>query len=178
MNENERRSRDVARGGAGDVTNNDVGNETNPEQLIQALEATVVQFERLIDKRSSDDLQQAAQDGGWGIVEILGHLQDWEEIVHDRVRRILEEDHPELEDYDDSLWAIDHEYGSQDGHKIFAHIEELRHKLIERLRVIENDAWNRTATLTGNGEITLSWLIQSIVKHDTRHLAQAREVFG
>ena len=55
-----------------------------------------------------------AQDGGWGLVEILPHLRDWELIFRDRVALILEEEEPALEEYDDSLWAIEHDYRDQD----------------------------------------------------------------
>lgn len=149
-----------------------------PAVIIDALEATVVSLERLLAGRSSEELRQAAQDGGWGIVEILSHIQDWEEVAHERVRRILEETRPELEDYDDSLWAIEHDYGSQDGHEVLACIAELRRELVERLRPLELASWQRPAILTGEGEITLHWLMQRLMRHDAKHIGQAREVFG
>jgi hypothetical protein len=149
-----------------------------PERIVDALEATIVNFGRLIENRSSEELQQAAQDGGWGVVEILAHLQDWEEVTHERVRSILEEEHPELEDYDDTLWAIEHDYGSQDGHTVFSHISDLRQDLVDRLRDLDDGTWQRTASLSGHGEITLAWLMEWLVSHDTRHLGQARDVFG
>lgn len=147
-------------------------------RIVDALEAMIVNFERLIANRSREELHQAAQDGGWGVVEILSHIQDWEEVTHDRVRRLLEEDHPQLEDYDDTLWAIEHDYGSQDGHVVFSHVSDLRRELVERLRGLDEHAWQRQATLCGHGDISLLWLMENLVKHDVRHLRQTREVFG
>jgi hypothetical protein len=146
--------------------------------ILGALESVLVDFERLMADRSREDLQKPAQDGGWGVVEILPHLLDWEEITHDRVWRLLEEDRPELEEYDDSLWAIEHEYSSQDPYEVFRRFTELRHELVARLRELDDAAWQRTAILGEHGEITLQGLMNAIVDHDAKHLAQARDVIG
>lgn len=154
-------------------------NETrSPESVIDALAAVLVTLKRLLADRSSEELQQAAQDGHWGVVEILSHLQDWEEITHERVWRILEEHRPEIEDYDDTLWAIEHEYGSQDGHQVFAHIAQLREELVHRLRALDASDWQRSAILRGHGEITLMWLMSDLINRDARYLQQVREALG
>jgi len=163
---------------AGDSPASEADAGLTPAVILDALEATIVSLERLLEGRSSEELRQAAQDGGWGIVEILSHIQDWEEVAHERVRSILEQTRPELEDYDDSLWAIEHDYGSQNGHTVLACIVELRSQLVERLRHLEPASWQRQAILAGEGEITLRWLMQRLVEHDARHIGQAREVFG
>lgn len=164
--------------GAAETTIGEIGDVSPVERIIDALETTIVNFRRLIENRSREDLQQAAQDGGWGVVELLAHVRDWEEVMHERVRSILEEDHPFLEDYDDTLWAIEHDYGSQDGHKVFVHFAELREDLVERLQEIDDEALQRDATLEGQGEITLAWLMEKLMAHDAKHLGQARDVFG
>lgn len=156
----------------------DTDSELGPARIIDELEATIARFDRLVANRSSEELSQAAQDGRWGIVEILSHLQDWETVFHERVRRILKEDRPWLEDYDDSLWAIEHDYGSQDGHDVFARFSDQREALVSRLRTLETEDWERTADFAGRGEITLRWLLQWLVEHDIRHFGQARDVFG
>lgn len=152
--------------------------ERSPEGLIDALESVIVVFERLIANRSRDELRQAAQDGGWGVVEILSHLLDWEEITHARVWRMLEEDRPELEEYDDSLWAIEHEYGEKDAHKVFEQITRLRCDLVERLRGLDETDWQRPAMLQGRGEITLAWLMGMVSVHDAKYVAEARDALG
>ena len=146
--------------------------------ILSALETVVVDFERLIADRSREDLRKPAQDGGWGVVEILPHLLDWEEITHDRVWRILAEDRPDLEEYDDSLWAIEHEYGSQDPHQVLRRFTALRRELVGRLRELDDAAWRRTALLGARGEVTLRWLLNTMVDHDATHLVQARDAIG
>jgi hypothetical protein len=164
--------------GSGEGTGNGGHGEQATGSILSALESVLVDFERLMADRSREDLQKPAQDGGWGVVEILAHLLDWEEITHDRVWRILDEDRPELEEYDDSLWAIEHEYGSKDPHQVFRRITELRNQLVERLRELDDAGWQRTGILAERGEFTLQALMTTLVRHDAKHLAQARDVIG
>jgi hypothetical protein len=41
------------------------------EELLEDLRGVVVQFQRLIDCRSRESLQQPGHDGRWGVVEVL-----------------------------------------------------------------------------------------------------------
>lgn len=146
--------------------------------LLDRLETNLDVLGKLIANRSTDELQQAAQDGEWGVVEILAHLQEWEEITHERVWRILDEDCPELEEYDDSFWAIDHDYGTRNGHEVFASTMELRRELLERLRALVPESWERTAILADRGEIDLAWLMRNLARHDEKNIARTREALG
>jgi hypothetical protein len=163
---------------AGSSSGKDAHDERSTGRIVAALEAVLVDFARLMEGRSREDLRKPAQDGGWGVVEILPHILDWEEITRDRVWRILEEDRPELEEYDDTLWAIEHEYGSKDPHQVFRRITELRQQLVERLRELDEADWQRTGVLSDRGEVTIQWLMENLVRHDAKHLAQARDVIG
>lgn len=148
------------------------------EAVVAALAALPVELGRLIEGKSRDHLMKPAQDGGWGLVEILPHLRDWEEIVSERVTAILEQDEPTLEEYDDSLWAIEHGYRDQDPHASFEAFVALRTALVERLRGLDPAAWNRVGILPKRGRVTLHWLLDSLCNHDTKHLVQARDVLA
>lgn len=160
-----------------DAGNGDPG-ERSIEGILTALANVPVDIARLVDDRSLEELRRPSQDGGWGVVEILSHLQDWEQITHDRVWRMLDEERPALEEYDDSLWAIEHEYSSKDPFEVARRFTALREQMVERLRGLDEAAWRRMADLSGQGEVTLRWLLTSLVDHDAKHIEQAREVLG
>ena len=75
-----------------------------------------------------------AFDGGWGVVEIIPHLRDWEEIYLDRATRILNEDRPALPGFDDTLWSIERDYRGQDPYETFADFAALRGELVALLQ--------------------------------------------
>ena len=67
------------------------------DETIEELAEFPEELERLVLRgRSDEQLLQPASDGGWGVVEILPHLRDWELIYLQRVERILSEEHPDL----------------------------------------------------------------------------------
>ncbi len=148
------------------------------DAVIAALASVPVDIARLIDGKSTEELTQPAQDGGWGLVEILPHFRDWEEIIDNRVSAILAEDEPGLEEYDDSLWAIEHGYREQDTRAAFDEFSARRAALVERLTALGEDDWNRVGVLPKRGRVTLHWLMNSVCNHDAKHVVQARDVLA
>ncbi len=141
-----------------------------------ALGVILVEFNRLLEGRSREALAQAAHDGGWGMVEILPHLRDWETVHHHRISRCLTEEHPVLECLDDSLWSIEHDYSAQDPLKTFAEFRELRTGLIDLAANLDDAAWSRAAVLDCVGEVDIHWLLNDICDRDVIQIAQARDL--
>lgn len=148
------------------------------ETVILTLETVPAELTRLVEGKSDDDLMQPAQDGGWGLVEILPHFRDWEEITAERVEAVLNEDEPSIEEYDDSLWAIEHAYRDQDPREALEQFIALRTALVERLKELEPEQWNRIGILPKRGRVTLHWLLNNITNHDAKHIVQARDVLA
>lgn len=133
---------------------------------------------RLIGERTSIDLRQPGQDGSDAVVEVLCHLQDWEEITGERVWKILNEDNPDLESWDDSLWSIEHDYIARDGLEVVEQFTVQRTKLMEMLDAIEEEDLTRTAELEGRGPITLKWLLKKTARHDEKHIIELTEALS
>ncbi len=146
--------------------------------VVELMASIPVELARLIEGKSDEDLTQPAQDGGWGLVEILPHLRDWEAITADRLSLILDQDAPSLEEYDDSLWAIEHDYREQQPREALREFTAMRNALVERLRTLEPAAWNRVGILPKRGKVTLHWLMDSVCNHDAKHVVQARDVLA
>ncbi|HYJ12215.1 MAG TPA: DinB family protein [Thermomicrobiales bacterium] len=146
--------------------------------VIAALGAVPVELGRLIEGRSREDLIQPAQDGGWGLVEIISHLRDWEVIHVERLEQVLAEDPATVQEHDDSLWAIEHGYRDLDPRETFTEFAHLREQLVERLASLAPSEWQRIVILPKRGRVTLHWLMSSLYDHDTKHLVQAREVLA
>src|SRR5690606_10437630 len=103
----------------------------SPETVIETLASVLVDLGRLMEGRSSDDLMRPAQDGGWGLVEIIPHFRDWEEIYGERLTQALAENPATLEEQDDSLWAIEHGYREMNPREAFEEFAALRASLVE-----------------------------------------------
>lgn len=159
-------------------SNANVGQPESRASLVERLEAVPATILRLIGDRTADDLRQPGQDAGVGVVEILCDLQDWEEITGERVARMLHEDTPELEAYDDSLWSIEHDYAARDSDDVIEAFTRMRAQLVETLSGLEDDDWQRTARLTDHEEVTIAWLMERVLFHDEQHIAQIMEALA
>jgi hypothetical protein len=144
------------------------------ETILAELAGMPVEFERLVLRQADrDDLMRPAPDGGWGVVEILPHLRDWEEIYFDRAVAIVTTDLPRLQAFDDSLWEIERDYRGQDPEDSLAQFAELRERLVAYLTDLPHDAWQREGDHSAYGRITLQWMADHICDHDREHLQQA-----
>ena len=146
------------------------------DEILRALEHFPTEYKRVIlDPSSPEALVRPAFDGGWGIVEILPHLKDWEEIYLDRVRSILTEDNPALPGFDDTLWSIERDYRAQDPLENYAAFTDLRGQLVALLRGAAPEDWEREGIHGYHGNISLLWLADRICDHDEEHFQQSRD---
>jgi len=116
-----------------------------------------------------------AFDGGWGIVEIIPHLKDWEDIYISRIRSVIQEERPALPSFDDTLWSIERDYRSQDPYEAFAQFSDKRAQTVALLRDVDGADWERIGVHGYYGDVTLLWLAGHIAEHDAEHLRQSQD---
>lgn len=149
------------------------------EQILEELAGFPDDLRRLLfSAHDEDDLYRPGSDGGWGVVEILPHLRDWEEIYFERARRIAQENEPDIPGYDDALWPIERDYRDQDPREVFDDFAELRRDHVDFLMTLAPEDWERTGLHSLYGKITLGWMEDHVCDHDSEHLDQAREVLA
>lgn len=149
------------------------------EVILATLAAYPDELARVTFKdHASDALLRPASDGGWGIVEILSHLRDWEEVYLGRARQFVDDVHPHLPGIDDELWAIERDYRGQDPTATMNDFRRLRADHVATLQSLSPEIWERTATHSYYGEITLHWMENHICDHDHEHLLQARDALA
>ena len=148
-------------------------------EIIAEIETFPDELARTIFSGSEpDDLLQPSSDGGWGVVEIVPHLRDWELIYFERARRIVSEDHPSLPAYDDTLWSIERNYRDQDPRTTFDEFRKLRGMFVAFLKTIPAEAWHRTGKHSYYGDIDLLWMGRHLIEHDEEHHQQARDALS
>lgn len=147
-------------------------------QILATLSVTPKELARLIEGQSDEALAQPASDGEWGVVEIVPHLRDWEEMYLVWIRATLDEDVPQLDDVDDSLWAIEHDYASENVPGALARFSELREQVGQILESLDEASWQRELIHPRVGRITLHQLADRMCDHDARHIEQARDALA
>ena len=148
------------------------------DEVLAALAAMPDELGRSLSNRSVEDLTRPSRDGGWGVIEILCHLRDWDEIFLDRFRQTVEQERPYLPAYDDELWPIERDYRGQDPRKVFERYRALRAELVALLEQLAAEGWQRPAEHGAHGEVTLHWMADQVCDHDREHLDQVRDALS
>lgn len=123
-----------------------------------------------INGLSADQLDAFPIPGTWSIRQIVLHLMDTDLIAANRMKRIIAEDRPTLELYDENAFASHLHYRRMDA-KVAAEIFRLNRLLTgELLRSIPDDALARIGRHPETGEMSVSRFVRLYVKHLEHHM--------
>ncbi|HXT37766.1 MAG TPA: DinB family protein [Chloroflexota bacterium] len=122
------------------------------------------------------ELDQQAADG-WTPRQIVHHLADSETTSYIRVRRLLAEDQPVIQGYDEELFARILHYDRPIGSslEVFRAVRRATVSLLERLTEAD---WARTGTHSEQGRYGVEDWLTIYANHGAEHAAQIRRARG
>ena len=112
--------------------------------------------------------------GGWGAREVAAHLADTEVFRGWRIRRIVAEERPPIESFDEEAWAAALSYAERDIATSLATFAANRHANLELLRLAGDSVLGREYRHARLGLLTLDDLVSHTSDHDLAHLRQLR----
>ena len=116
--------------------------------------------------------------GLFSLVEHYCHLRDLEEEGYTlRLRRMLRETGPVLEDFDGGAVAAGRAYPAQDLTKAVQAFVEARGRNLLLLAGLDPVALARTARFGEHGTITVARLAELMAEHDAGHRAELEDLF-
>jgi hypothetical protein len=111
--------------------------------------------------------------GKWSARDNLAHLGRVHELTLERLRRILDEDRPQLPRYraeEDPEWARWQRLGTSD---VLAELRRLRQQLDALVRGLSDDQLARSGVHPRFGEMTIPGWLEFFLLHEAHHLYQA-----
>ncbi len=145
-------------------------------ELIETYRATPVTLRALVRGIDDEQARQRPTAGEWSIVEVVAHLGDAEERAHERVRRMIEEEHPFLPAYDPAALAEQRNYRSMSLAQALERFERLRAEHVATLARLDAAGWQRRGQHEETGAITVESLTRHMAAHDAIHLAQIARI--
>ncbi len=104
---------------------------------------------------------------------MIFHLRAAEaEAFAPRLRRILEDDQPELADFDEGAWMAEHYEPEEPVQAILHAWQQVRRESARRLDGIPAQAWSRSGRHVYWGERTLLWWVERSLAHADEHRDQ------
>ena len=110
--------------------------------------------------------------GKWSAREIVHHLADSESISAQRLRRLLSEEHPVIQGYDQEAYAILLRYNLRDHAPALEFFRAARETTVQLLREMSDDDWKRTGWHTESGLYTATAWLQIYAVHAHNHAGQ------
>jgi hypothetical protein len=121
------------------------------------------------------DWQRAPGDNEWNLTQVLCHLRDVEQEVHQpRFRQLIETDDVFIQGRDADTWASPRQYHLQDGPQALADYLQARKVTLALLRTVEAQNWERKGQHAFFGETSMHELLSLMIRHDQLHLEQIR----
>jgi len=119
----------------------------------------------------TDDQQRARPGpGAWSLAEVVAHLVDSDAVGLDRMKRLIAEEAPTLQAFDESAWVARLHYESmpvEEGVALFAANRQWMTRILRRCSEAD---FARTGTHTEAGAKSLAEVLAGFVAHLDNHL--------
>ncbi len=151
-------------------------NDVERSELIASL-AAMSQFLRdSLGSLTQEEARVPGPAGSFSPVEQVWHLADLErEGFGLRIRRLREEANPHLADFDGARIAAERNYRALSLTEGLDTFEAARAENIATLLALEPEAWFRSGTQDGVGNVSLCDMPVFLRQHDEAHIAEIRD---
>ena len=121
-------------------------------------------------------LRRPEKSGKWSIMQVIHHLAETELVYRYRMRMILAQPAPEIQGYDQDMWATELKYNEMDLDEALEIIRVLRSANLKMLRGLSEAQWERYGMHSERGPESIRKIMQMIAAHDLLHLNQIKRI--
>ena len=114
--------------------------------------------------------------GKWSACEIVHHLADSESISALRLRKLLAEEYPVLDPYDQDVYAVILRYNLRDLEPALDQFRAVRENTAPLLTAMSDEDWTRPGWHTEHGLYTAEKWLDIYAVHAHNHAAQIRQL--
>jgi hypothetical protein len=134
--------------------------------------------EQAVTGLNDAELDHRPADGGWSPREVVNHLADSEMTSALRLRKLLAEDSPILEGYDEPEYARRLYYNVRPIRPSLAALRAARETTTSVLEQLTEDEWNRSGLHTESGQYSVQIWLEIYATHAHDHADQIHRALG
>lgn len=112
----------------------------------------------------------------WSVRQIMCHLCDAEMALGFRMRRVIAEDEPRIEAWDQNAWASNLDYARRKPSHALESFRRMRSDNYDLLKELPESTFDRTGIHSERGPVTLRDLLRAGAEHAENHAVQMRNV--
>jgi len=145
------------------------------KEIANAYRISGEKFVALAKSLSESQMNTAPENGEWSPAYIVHHMADAEAFFTTRFMRILSEENPTIEPFDEEVFPARLNYAERSAKASLALIEGARIASADLLDSLDAQAWNRKGTHSERGEFPLHAAVALATGHIEAHQRQLEE---
>jgi hypothetical protein len=146
------------------------------QKLIAQYKEGYNEVTRSLEDFPSDSLTAHPIQGKWSAAEIVHHLADSETTSGLRLRRLLVEDHPLIQGYDQDAYAGRLNYNNREMGPALDAFRSARATVAQLFEFMSDEDWQREGTHSESGSYSTEDWLTIYAAHAHNHAAQIRRL--
>ena len=142
-------------------------------ELIDRYRTAMADLDDALHDITEGELDRPQPDGEWTARQVVHHLADSETMAYTRLRRLIADDEPEIQGYDEPVWARRLHYDRPIPASVEV-VRAVRAASLELLGVLTEDDWARTGRHSESGEYSVDRWLEIYAAHTHEHADQVR----
>lgn len=142
-----------------------VAGDVDPTTVGDRVRAALPRWEEALGR---DDSRERPDADTWSPTEYACHVRDVFRVFAGRAARMLDEDDPEFENWDQDETAVADRYDAQDPADVAPQLLEAGERVADVFDAVADDAWARTGHRSDGASFTVATLAQYFL-HDIEH---------
>ena len=126
---------------------------------------------------TDEELDRVPADGGWTARQVAHHLADSEAMAYTRLRRLVADADPQIQGYDEPLWATRLHYERPIAEAV-AVTHAVRAASLSLLESLTPQEWERHGIHSESGAYSVDRWLEIYASHPHEHAAQIRAARG
>lgn len=119
----------------------------------------------------TDAWHQPIEGDGWTPHQVLAHVLAAQQLaLQPRLMRILEEEEPDLPDWDQDRWMKVSYSSAIPQERLFSELQAGVREILDRVQGLDLEDWNRTGRHPLRGSRTLLWWFEYLIAHNRDHI--------
>ncbi|MEO6939025.1 MAG: YfiT family bacillithiol transferase [Candidatus Kapaibacterium sp.] len=144
--------------------------------LIEKIKLTPSLTRAAVAGLTAAQLQTPFREGAWTVSQIIHHLADSHMQAVIRSKKILTEDHPTLQPYEQDTWALLGDASQPKVDDSLHILDGLHNRWYSFWKNLPESAWTRTAYHPENGEMSLEDILRTYANHGENHVKQITDL--
>lgn len=153
-----------------------------PSKGKSASRVEIIEAPRLLPERVSEEVRGLSEEelrfrpaeGEWSLKEVIGHLRDFAEIDHERLRRMITQERPILPGYDQEALVRERNHQEADLQAVVDELASFRRQTVHTLTELVDASWTRTARHLERGIFSIRQFVEQLVRHEATHVEHIR----